>query len=90
MIDRKEIKKLLKGAEVCLIATDNGLKVEGDAPDILTVFSLMVRHLREDFSDEMLKRAFESGFKTDEELLKESLGMLKEAIGKLGDDLSIQ
>lgn len=80
----KRIERLLKGSkESYLIATKNGTGVFGKMPEVLIHFSMLVKNLRKNIPDELLKSAFEDGFKSTDTLLNELLDKLKELKKKM-------
>lgn len=84
----KNIERLLKGSEKSyLIATKNGTGVVGNGADVLAQFTLLVKNLRENISDETIKKAFELGFKTDKEIEKEVVKAFEETLKKLLEKL---
>lgn len=75
----KNLERLLKGSERnYLIATKNGTGVVGKGPEVLAHFSMLVKNLRESIPDELIKTAFENGFKSTDTLLDELIDKLKE------------
>lgn len=79
----KRIERLLKGSEESfLIATKNGTWVFGNMPEVLIQFSMLVKNLRKNIPDEVLKSAFEDSFKSIDTLLNELLDQLKELTKK--------
>ena len=81
----REFEKLLQGSEkTFLLVTINGIAVEGTTPEIMTLLSCIIKSLREDIPDEMLKHACELPFKTDEELKILTLEAMKNMLDKLG------
>ena len=84
-MENKDFKKLLKGSEkTYLLTTNNGCAVEGTIPETLTMITMTIRSLRENFDDEMLKHACEMAFKTKEELEILTLEAMKNMLEKLG------
>ena len=79
----KNIERFIKGSEKSyLIATRNGTGVVGTLPEVLTHFALLVKNLRQNIPDELLKSTFEDSFKSADTLLEELLDKLKEQIKK--------
>lgn len=65
----ENIQKLLKDSEAHMLITDNGVSVHGTKLTILTLISMLSENLKKNgFGEEELKRAFELGFKTQDEL----------------------
>ena len=85
MEEKKEIKRLLNGAECCIIATDNGSGVIGDRPKVLSLYSALTKNLAENFDKELLEKAFNRGFADEKELLTELKNALDELFKKLGE-----
>lgn len=84
----KNLEELLKESEKsCLIATRNGTAVVGTTSDVLTQFTLLVRNLKKSIPEEIIKRAFELGFKTDKELEEEAMKKLETLVKKLEEIL---
>ncbi len=77
-MENKNIKRLLKDSEdSCLISTKNGTGVIGGKVSILLQFVMLVRNLRQVIPDGLLRKVFESTFKTEEQLAKEMKDMSK-------------
>lgn len=87
MENKKEIKKLLEGADVCLIATDKGTGVIGSTPEVLGLLVTAIKAVREckGVRDEEIEKAFELSTKSVEEVEKEAKDMLKKFLEKLFD-----
>lgn len=77
-MENKNIKRLLKDSEdSCLISTKNGIGVVGNEKSVLLQFTMLVRKLRQVIPDRLLRKVFESSFKTEEQLVKEIKDMSK-------------
>ena len=85
MEKNKEIKRLLNGAECCIIVTDNGGGVIGDRTEVLSLYSVLTKNLAENFDKELLEKAFNRGFADEKELLTELKNKLDELFKKLGE-----
>lgn len=84
----KKIKDLLKGSEdAFIIATKNGTATVGYSHEILSMLTMLVRDVKNcnGVTEENIDKVFELSKKTEEELVKGSLKILKEMIEKLGE-----
>lgn len=86
-LKERKIEELLKNAKGFIIATTNGVGIEGNIIQILSLYSLLTNELSEQkILKDVLKRAFELGMKNTEEE-KEDTDEKKENIKKMLDDL---
>lgn len=74
--------------------TQKSLKLDGTAPELLSGLSMLIRGLKGNIPEEMIKHAIELGFKSDEEINKQVEDVLEkkteklfELLGKLGIDI---
>lgn len=102
-IDEKVLNKLLKGAKTKIIATDNGIGIEGKLLEMLSLLGFLIRQIKDSGVDKnLLKETIRIGLgekvnktkesKDDEKLkhqkaLKELLKGLNEALAKDLKDL---
>jgi hypothetical protein len=85
MENNKQVQKLLKGANGVLIATDNGVGVVGEAPAVLTMYSMLTRNLASQLPKELIEDAFKKGFKEPKELLKDLKDLIDDIQKKMGE-----
>lgn len=89
----KNMDRLLKDTKSVLIATDNGIGIEGDLVHILGAYGMLTHQLLESGIDkDFLKHAFEVGMgddteDDDKEKRKKAKMQLKEALRELSKDL---
>lgn len=53
-IDEKVSNKLLKGAKTKIIATDNGIGIEGKLPEMLSLLGFLIRQIKDSGVDKKL------------------------------------
>lgn len=78
----KKINKMMEGANCVIVATDESALIEGNGAMILASLASLIKSIRKNMPDEMIKDAIELGFLSDEELDKRT----KESIEKLLGD----
>ncbi|HIQ91036.1 MAG TPA: hypothetical protein IAB27_05385 [Candidatus Coprosoma intestinipullorum] len=61
----KEIKDLVKESKNVIVSTDKGLCFMGNYVDILILFALTVKGLKENYPKELVKFSFEMGLNDD-------------------------
>lgn len=83
MENNKQVQKLLKGAECVLIATDKGTGVVGEAPAVLTMYTMLTKNLAGDLPKELIEDAFQRGFKDAKELLNDLKDLIDDIYKKM-------
>lgn len=92
-IDEKNIERLLKDTKTLLIATDNGIGINGGLTQILGAFSLMVNQMKKGgMSEDLLRYAFNVGIndnpENEEKEIDEKTKKAKEELKKSLLDLT--
>lgn len=92
-IDEKVLEKLLKGAKNKIIATDNGIAIEGKMPEVLFILGFLIHQVKESgVNEELLKETIRIGleedFKLNKKTKKETQEELDEEIDKFLKNLS--
>lgn len=92
-IDEKVLEKLLKGAKNKIIATDNGIGIEGKMPDVLYILGFLIHQVKEsgvneDLLKETIRIGLEEDFKLNKKTKKETQEELDEEIDKFLKNLS--
>ena len=98
-IDKKNIERLLDGTKTILLATDNGIGINGGLTQLLGSFSLMVHQMKKGgMNEDLLRYAFKVGMsdspekeelnidETTKQAKKELKELLKNLSEVLGDD----
>lgn len=67
--------------------TEKHSKMEGTIPELLTGLSMLVKQLKEDVPEGMIRKAINLGFKSDEELEKQAIEILSKRREKMFDVL---
>ena len=80
MKENKKIKRLLEGAEYVLIATDNGVGIEGEKSKIATGYTMLTNQLLNSFTKEQLEDCFNLAFMDEKELLNTLIEKLKKVV----------
>lgn len=86
---KKEIKEILKGAENYIVASENGIAIEGNEPHILTLYAMITKAIAENNDKELIDEAYNLAFLSDKELKKKALEAMKgfmERINKMSED----
>lgn len=63
--------------------TEKSLEMEGRAPEILSGVSMIIRALKKDLPEEMIRHSIELGFKSDKEIQKQVDELLEKKAEKL-------
>lgn len=92
-IDEKVLEKLLKGAKNKIIATDNGIAIEGKMPEVLFILGFLIHQVKEsgvneDLLKETIRIGLEEDFKLNKKAEKETQEELDEEIDKFLKNLS--
>lgn len=92
-IDEKVLEKLLKGAKNKIIATDNGIAIEGKMPEVLFILGFLIHQVKESgVNEDLLKETIRIGlkedFKLNKKIEKETQEELDEEIDKFLKNLS--
>ena len=87
-IDEKVLEKLLKGAKNKIIATDNGIAIEGKMPEVLFILGFLIHQVKESgVNEDLLKETIRIGLEEDFKLNKKSEKETQEELEKaLGDE----
>ena len=72
--------RLLLGAENILISTDKGYGINGNEINLLYLFTMLVRGLREEVEEETLRQVFELAFKSEEKIMEEVMKKITKSI----------
>lgn len=92
-IDEKVLEKLLKGAKNKIIATDNGIAIEGKMSEVLFILGFLIHQVKEsgvneDLLKETIRIGLEEDFKLNKKSEKETQEELDEEIDKFLKNLS--
>lgn len=92
-IDEKALEKLLKGSKNKIIATDNGIAIEGKMPDVLCILGFLIYQIKdsgvsEDLLRETIRIGLEEDFKLNKKTEKETQEELDKEVNKFLKNLS--
>lgn len=71
----KEIQNLIDDSMI--VISEKGLLVEGTAPKLMTMYTLLTKHLKKELGDDVVKEAHRIANMTKKELEKETLSKMK-------------
>ena len=76
-LDTKQVIKVIKKAKVAIVVTDNDFFLHGNGLEILALYACITHKLSEKFPKEMIRKTFERGLKTKNELIDELVEKLE-------------
>ena len=72
-IDEKALEKLLKGAKNKIIATDNGIAIEGKMPDVLYILGFLIHQIKDSgVSEDLLRETIRIGLEKQKKKRKKN------------------
>ena len=86
MLKKKEVKQLLDGAEMFIIATDKGVGIVGSDAEICSALTSIIKEIRDNaprIDDEMIEKCYELSKMDGQELVAELLKNLKQMLEKI-------
>lgn len=64
----EKVISLINGSKAVILATDNGVYIEGYKGQVIVELTALLRTIREDIGNEQMDRIFEASKKTEKEI----------------------
>lgn len=77
----KDIQRII--TDSMIIISKKGMLVEGTAPELMTMYTLLTKHLKKQLGDDVVKETHRIANMTEKELEKETLERMKDMMNKI-------
>lgn len=82
-MEKRTLDLLNKSENTYIVVTPSGAALSGNDTEILSMLGSLLKSMREDYSEEQLKRVFDLSAKSEKELEKMALEFVQDMLNKL-------